>query len=1180
MLFDPSALLRQLRALAYKNILVTVLYRPAGFVLSTYAFPIAILWLLVVLPSVFSSSGCNRVPSPAPVKSLAETIQNRLIIVQPDGLGPDTSRVIDTFTESIPHDKVVVTRSESDLATLCATNLAGKSECHGAVIFVNSPLTPLHKDGKESSGRAWRYTIRADPALDDRTLHLTKHHSPQEDVYLPLQIAIDLAITNSTTQLPEVFGFTEKTEAEATKENLLLRVQSISQLYAFALFAAYYWMIYRLTRFITSERESGMSQLLDAMGGPMAPASRVLSWLLVLDVLSIPCFIVLGAIYAKMLFPTSSMGVVILWQILLGLAVNSSTVFAAAFFKTSRTSAVYVMGVFLLLSIITHAYAETTEPKPQFGGALFLSLFFPSSSHIFFVQQLSLWEVSGSPVDLNSLPPSSDPVLGLEYGVNPAMLLGFLALQSLLYPCAAILVEISRHGISNRRRTFPTEGTPAAHPFEANDLHKKFYPGPMKRIFCCGARGVNKALDCVSFQGQRGQITCLLGPNGSGKTTTLHVLSGLLSPSSGSVRLGVQWSHIGVCPQRDTFWERLSVTEHIKIWGRVKSPRPLPRQELDQLVEDCGFDRKRTSRVGTLSGGQKRKLQLACAFVGGSTLCLIDECTSGLDPLSRQSIWKILLRQRSRRTTIVLTTHFLDEVGILADDIVIMSKGKIKCQGPAAELTARYGRGYTVAAPVSAPRLGGPAGRIPYTHHGDQILYKTADPRSAGRLCSALSAAGASGLSVSSPSIEDVFMRVVDVDWDLREAIENYPSGNSELDMMTPATRIGFARQVWVIFRKRLTILKHFWWPYLYALVITLVVTPQLQVMLMDYEQPPCKLVKTPMGPAETPILTWDGSCGAKSGCDRLTLGPSSANSTLFELVRARNEAFSSIGDGAATAFTVVQDDRSSFIEYIKTNVDENLGGVFLPSDGSRPLIGYRQSAGGSSAGVLANLWSQITSGVDIVMSQGTFGTTERPVRQMVAILPNVLWPLYLTHYSQEGSAIGITYVIFFTFVQAIYPAIFSLYPAIERSRKIRALQYANAVRRGPFWVGYGLFDFMWVLLISTGVTLCLAAQDLNGPLGAHFIVLVLYGLTGVFTGYIISHFADGPLQAFITTFALGVLFYTISLLALGVSLFVSPLPPPPELYLANNDTLETQQFDHFADSRKAWFEKRRCHPA
>lgn len=974
MAFDYTALLRQLRALTYKNVLVTVIRRPAGFLFSTYVFPIAILWFLVALPSLLSSSVRNGVSSPASVKSLAETIQDRLIIVQPDNLGPDVSRVIDAFTESIPKDKVVFTNTESDLASLCATSLTGRSECHGAVVFVDSPLTP-NKEGGLSNRKAWRYTIRADPALDDSSFDATSHHGAQEDVYLPLQVAIDRAITNSTLQ-PEVFRFTEETQAEATEADLQNRVASVSQVYAFALFAAYYLTIYRLTRFVTGERESGMSQLLDAMGGPMSPVSRVLSWLLVVDVLGIPCYIILGVIYGNMLFPTSSMGVIILWQVLLGLAVNSSTVFAASFFKTSRTSAIYVMGIFLILSIITNSYAQNLDLKPQFGGALFLSLFFPSSSHIFFIQQLSLWELVGTAVDLNSLPPSS-PGLGLAYGINPAMLLGFLGLQIIMYPCAAILVEMLMHGISNRKRTFPNEGAShTQHPFEANNLHKKFYPGLMKRIFCCGRRGVNKALDGVSFRGQQGQITCLLGPNGSGKTTTLHMLSGFLTPSSGSIDLGVQWSQMGVCPQRDTFWEQLSVMEHIRIWSQIKSVAPSSPHELDRLAESCDLSLKRDSRASTLSGGQKRKLQLACMFVGDSRLCLIDECTSGLDPLSRQAVWKILLQQRSRRS-IVLTTHFLDEVEILADDIVIMSKGRIKCQGPAAELTAKYGSGYTVAAPVNAPRA--PAGGFPYSVHQDQVLYKTADSQAAARLCSALSAAGATGLSVSSPSIEDVFMSVVDdVDGDLRQTIDTTTTGDAEFEM-TPATRIGFGKQVFVILGKRFTILKHFWWPYFYAVVVVFAVTPQLQGMLMDYKQPPCQLVKTPMGPAETPSLSWDESC-ATSGCDRLTLGPSAANSTLFDLVRAKKEAFTSIGADAATAFTVVQDDRAAFIDYIQNNVNENLGGLFLPSDDSRPLIGYRQRVGSSTASALANLWSQMASGVDIIMSRGTFGSTARPV--------------------------------------------------------------------------------------------------------------------------------------------------------------------------------------------------------
>lgn len=126
-------------------------------------------------------------------------------------------------------------------------------------------------------------------------------------------------------------------------------------------------------------------------------------------------------------------------------------------------------------------------------------------------------------------------------------------------------------------------------------------------------------------------------------------------------------------------------------------------------------------------------------------------------------------------------------------------------------------------------------------------------------------------------------------------------------------------------------------------------------------------------------------------------------------------------------------------------------------------------------------------------------------------------------------------YVMFFAFVQAIYPAVFSLYPAMERSRKVRALEYANGVGRGPIWVAYGMFDFMWVMLISAGVTLLLSTRDLNGSPGVMLCILALYGLTGVFTGYIISHFTNGPLKTFITTFALSIVFYAVSLLALVV---------------------------------------------
>ncbi len=138
----------------------------------------------------------------------------------------------------------------------------------------------------------------------------------------------------------------------------------------------------------------------------------------------------------------------------------------------------------------------------------------------------------------------------------------------------------------------------------------------------------------------------------------------------------------------------------------------------------------------------------------------------------------------------------------------------------------------------------------------------------------------------------------------------------------------------------------------------------------------------------------------------------------------------------------------------------------------------------------------------------------------------------------QAANNIGVVYVVFFTLLQAIYPAAFVLYPAIEKARKIRALEYANGVRRGPLWIAYGLFDFLFVLAISVGVTATISTQLVwNGPIWVMLPILALYGLAAILLGYIVSHFVSGPLKSFLATAGISVLMYGIAAISFAVSL-------------------------------------------
>ena len=153
----------------------------------------------------------------------------------------------------------------------------------------------------------------------------------------------------------------------------------------------------------------------------------------------------------------------------------------------------------------------------------------------------------------------------------------------------------------------------------------------------------------------------------------------------------------GICPQQNVLFPSLTVLEHLTFFGTVKGLHGTAlRAEADGLIADVGLSDKRDTPAASLSGGMKRKLQLAMALIGGSQFVLLDEPTSGMDPYSRRSTWELLQRKRAGRV-IVLTTHFLEEADILGDRIAIMSEGLVRCAGSSLFLKTRFGAGYVLS---------------------------------------------------------------------------------------------------------------------------------------------------------------------------------------------------------------------------------------------------------------------------------------------------------------------------------------------------------------------------------------------------------------------------------------------------------------------------------------------------
>jgi ABC-2 type transport system ATP-binding protein len=225
-----------------------------------------------------------------------------------------------------------------------------------------------------------------------------------------------------------------------------------------------------------------------------------------------------------------------------------------------------------------------------------------------------------------------------------------------------------------------------------------------------------EAVRGIDFELRTGEVFGLLGPNGAGKTTTVEILAGSRKRSAGDVSvLGTDpeqadraWrGRIGVVPQSGELFPNLTVLEHLHLFaGYYEDPRP-PRE----VLELVGLREKAGAKTRTLSGGQRRRLDLGVALVGNPELLFLDEPTTGFDPSARRAAWETIRSLRALGKTILLTTHYIEEAHRLADRVAVLRRGEIVASGTPADLIAQA-----------------PATIIRYRRNGREVVLETEEP--------------------------------------------------------------------------------------------------------------------------------------------------------------------------------------------------------------------------------------------------------------------------------------------------------------------------------------------------------------------------------------------------------------------------------------------------------------------
>jgi ABC-2 type transport system ATP-binding protein len=281
-----------------------------------------------------------------------------------------------------------------------------------------------------------------------------------------------------------------------------------------------------------------------------------------------------------------------------------------------------------------------------------------------------------------------------------------------------------------------------------------------------------EAVRGIDFEVAAGEVFGFLGPNGAGKTTTIEILEGYRGRDEGEVSvLGVdpdeptrEWrERVGLVLQECEVDPLLTVRESIDLFATFySSPRPV-----GETIELVGLGEKRDARVGSLSGGQKRRVDVAIGIIGDPELIFLDEPTTGFDPTARREAWNMIEGLKALGKTVFLTTHYMDEAQHLADRVAILREGRIVAQGRTEELGASLGRrtsiGFGLSDGLGIDEIRAQLGAERVEVAGNQVSIETERPQAdLYRLLSLAEQRGTEldDLEVRRPSLEDIFLEL------------------------------------------------------------------------------------------------------------------------------------------------------------------------------------------------------------------------------------------------------------------------------------------------------------------------------------------------------------------------------------------------------------------------------------
>ncbi|TKY84527.1 hypothetical protein EX895_006429 [Sporisorium graminicola] len=1126
---SPFAIRRnQFLALTKKNWIVLRSYWLINL-LRCLIVPVAYYIFLGEAKNFFNTTNDLGLGQPAAVRLLSDSLNGKPFYWIDKRTNTAASKfsaqqIIDVVLDGLQASQRSLVRqvaNDEELGFACPQSFNGLSPCFGAISFSN-----ITAQGSVS------YALRQDPGLN--RVKVSSNSGDAETRTFPMQFAIDSAILqlNGATasfyaQPPLEQPYSLQTNAEQSESQRRGFLGGVDQLTVLAFFIAMLGIVWHLPSSVSEERGSGMAALLTTMGCTQLP--RLLSWLCGPGAAYLPAWFIMGGSLSATLWTTSNKALCIFAHVLPGLALASWSLFIATFFARANVSSIVTTALAILMAIVALITKHIGE-----GGGIVIGLLFPSASFVYEFIAISAYEHQGLAAN----------VTASHNGINKGpSVLGQIIVQVVaifLFPALTILLErklffaepFFQWLLRRRTSTSPSSALDGAQHSEKANSFDGVTPalkitGLTKRY---GKKESSLAVDGLDLEVPRGSITCLLGSNGSGKSTTIGIVGGSIRKTSGEVyidgfeRGAAPPGLVGVCPQKDVLFNQLTCLQHVELFRALKHRRGT-REDAADLLSRCELSHKVKAKPGHLSGGQKRRLQTAAALVGQSTFLMFDEATSGLDPLSRRAIWKILLNERGKRS-ILLTSHFLDEADLLGDHILILaSPGKRLCQGTPIELKTQFGGGSTIhvsprgcsVLPLLDEVCPGSKQIEAIEPSQDSFLIPTTEQSHVAKVLEAIeerkAKLGIEGYDVAGPSLESVFLslnseharsngRHEEVD----EMEGNVGHGHGKSDLSDGAVASIFALTLAQL-GKRMVLYRRIYLPAIFAVLVA-IAGSIIPLAFFSNRDPSCS-----RGFTDREI-----SVGA-------TYWQNASYTT--ELLYSAPEANAQVvfGDGfnlASIAFDRVPlDQYNASIARLSYEDRRGAGGIALPgnTNGGRNQFSYVADEGPvnpiralnlvSNAG-LANV-RDANAGSD---GSPTITASYRPLSDLSL---------------SGGLGSSLKWTVVFGLVQAVWPAFAALYPSAERNNRVKAMALTNGMRAIPFWLGH-LIAELPVIVISTvpvAVVYTRVSDQFTGG-GVFWVVLFLHGVASTLQSFVVSLLAPNQLAAFAIVAAWNVLAFLI----------------------------------------------------